>query len=463
MAAEQGIAVESRTIDFVPHAERYGSPLRLFTVWFSTNLTILGVALGTLGIGLGLSLSWALAAIVIGNAVGGVFMAAHSAQGPQLGVPQMIQSRAQFGVRGAAVPLVAVVVMYVLYCAANDVLMEGVISALLPIGRTGSLVLFSLVSMLVAYVGYELIHRLGALLTVVSTILFASAAALLWARHGTLPTSPAPDPHFTAGAFMLVVTQAAAWSLSYGPYVADYSRYLPADVSVSRTFWSTGLGCFAGSVAIMAFGAYLAVVEPSMAKDPGVGVAGLFGPFRHFVEILVILGVLQGNVMNVYSAYMSTVTIFGGIGGATQVGRSQKLRVMAALSAVAALISFLEAGDFQRYITDALNAMLYLLVPWSAINLADYYLVRHGRYDIEALYRCEGGYGAWRWRTLAVYGLGIAIQLPFIDLSFYHSPLARWLGMDVAWLPGLLIPGIAHVIAERGGFAPQTEGTAGEA
>ena len=40
-----------------------------------------------------LSFVAALLALVLGNLVGGIFMALHSAQGPQLGVPQMVQTR----------------------------------------------------------------------------------------------------------------------------------------------------------------------------------------------------------------------------------------------------------------------------------------------------------------------------------------------------------------------------------
>jgi hypothetical protein len=93
------------TIDFVPLSERYGTPRRLFTIWFSCNLTLLGVAAGTLGVSQGLSFALAVLAIAVGSAIGSVFVAAHSAQGPTLGIPQMIQSRAQFGVLGASIPL----------------------------------------------------------------------------------------------------------------------------------------------------------------------------------------------------------------------------------------------------------------------------------------------------------------------------------------------------------------------
>ena len=54
------LKIESHSIDFIPLAERYGTPRRLFTIWFSANMTILGVALGTLGIEAGLSLGWTL-------------------------------------------------------------------------------------------------------------------------------------------------------------------------------------------------------------------------------------------------------------------------------------------------------------------------------------------------------------------------------------------------------------------
>ena len=40
-------------------------------------------------------------------------MAFHANQGPRMGLPQMIQSRAQFGIRGAIVPFIAAVFVYI--------------------------------------------------------------------------------------------------------------------------------------------------------------------------------------------------------------------------------------------------------------------------------------------------------------------------------------------------------------
>jgi NCS1 family nucleobase:cation symporter-1 len=38
--------------------------------------------------------------------------------------------------------------------------------------------------------------------------------------------------------------------------------------------------------------------------------------------------------------------------------------------------------DVSAAINNALLIMLYLLAPWTAINLVDYFLVRRGHYDI---------------------------------------------------------------------------------
>jgi nucleobase:cation symporter-1, NCS1 family len=440
--------VESRSIDFIPLSERYGTPKRLFTLWSSSNLTVLAVALGTLGAASGLSLGATIVALVLGNAVGTAFTAAHSAQGPLLGVPQMIQSRAQFGVLGAAIPLLAVVAMYLLYCAANGILVASSLTHILPVGTNAALLIFGLVTLAVAYAGYEFIHRAAVVLTVISTLVFGVATWLLLSTHATT-IPPLSAGRFTAASFILVATQAAAWALTYAPYVADYSRYLPPTVSSVRTFWHTAAGCFLGSTFVMVFGAVLAASDPALAGDPAAAVVGLFGPAAPVVRVLVLVAVIQANVMNLYSAYLSTITIFSGLRHMRRVGSAAKLLTMGILIFIATMISLFSQDDFNAYFADALCIMVYLLIPWSAINLADFYLVRHGHYVIEDLYRVDGTYGAWRWPALGVFAAGILVQAPFFHLTFYKGSVAQWLGADIAWIPGLLVSAVLYVMASR--------------
>ena len=449
MTTAHNLHVESHSIDFVPLNERYGTPLRLFTIWLSINLSIVCAAVGALGPAAGLSLGWTIAGVTVGNALGTLIMAGHSAQGPHLGIPQMIQSRAQFGVLGAALPLVAVVITYTLYTAADGLLVEGSLRALLGVTNTSGLVLFGVITVVIAYIGYELIHRLGMLLAVTSAALFI-AATLLYVRGGApIPPVDTAPKHFSGAIFMLMITQAAAWSLSFGPYVADYSRYLPATVRPATTFWATALGCFTGTTLVMSFGAYLASLSPTLGADPGGAVAQVFGTLRPIAEALVVLSVLQGNVMNLYSAYMSTVTIYSGLNSMQRIGRATKLVLLMVLTAAATAIALWAQDDFQTYFADILAVMIYLLVPWSAINLVDYYVVRKGVYSIPDMFRADGQYGRVRWDTIAIYLAGVAVQGPFMSLSFFTGPIAQWLGADFAWLPGLIIPAWVFAMLEK--------------
>lgn len=133
--------VEKRSIDFIPESERHGRPRSLFFVWFGANANITTVAAGVLPISTGLNLFWSALSILIGSLIGAIFMASHSAQGPRLGIPQMIQSRAQFGVFGAIVPLLFVMLIYLGFFVSNTLLAAQAVSDLSPLSTAGNIAL----------------------------------------------------------------------------------------------------------------------------------------------------------------------------------------------------------------------------------------------------------------------------------------------------------------------------------
>ena len=98
-----------------------------------------------------------------------------------------------------------------------------------------------------------------------------------------------------------------------------------------------------------------------------------------------------------------------------------------------------------------LTIMLYLLVPWTSVNLVDYFFVRRGRYAITHLFMPNGIYGAWGTRGLVAYVLGFVATLPFFVLpDVYTGPAARALGgVDVGWLVGLIVSGGAYALLCR--------------
>ncbi len=123
MAAKFGdFVIEKRSIDYVPIAERHGKVWHLWPVWFSGDAHLATVATGVVGIALGGHFMWMALAVLFGCAFGTFFMAFHSTQGPQLGLPQMIQSRPQFGYVGALLVWGVALIAYIGFNAFNQIL-----------------------------------------------------------------------------------------------------------------------------------------------------------------------------------------------------------------------------------------------------------------------------------------------------------------------------------------------------
>ena len=82
---------------------------------------------------------------------------------------------------------------------------------------------------------------------------------------------------------------------------------------------------------------------------------------------------------------------------------------------------------------------LYLLIPWTAINLTDFYVIRHGNYDIAELFKVNGKYGKVNWFALIVYGLTVLVEWPF---------------MNNAWIVGFVFAAIVYYVGARYFMSP---------
>jgi NCS1 family nucleobase:cation symporter-1 len=114
------------------------------------------------------------------------------------------------------------------------------------------------------------------------------------------------------------------------------------------------------------------------------------------------------------------------------------------------IISLVLSLAVQDQFYSAYNAfvaiMTYLLVPWSAINLVDFYIIRKGHYDVSGFFAADGGeYGRYNLPALVVFALGFLVQIPFFVTGFYVGPIAEALGgVDVAWLVGLVVSAVLY-------------------
>jgi nucleobase:cation symporter-1, NCS1 family len=195
VASEKPGSVEQHTIYQIPHDQRHGTFRDLFTVWFGSNIMMLTIVTGALATTVfKLDFLSSILAIALGNFVGAICMALHAAQGPQLGVPQMVQTRGQFGSMGAVLVVGIVIIMYVGFLASNIVLGGQSLHTIAPgISDHALLVLIAVVSVIATIFGHDLIHAYARILTYVS----GSALLLTFAWMVFVHGLPAGMMHMT--------------------------------------------------------------------------------------------------------------------------------------------------------------------------------------------------------------------------------------------------------------------------
>ncbi|WP_257350961.1 purine-cytosine permease family protein [Pseudalkalibacillus decolorationis] len=431
--------VEKHFIEHIPENERHGNARSLFTIWFGANMQILTVVTGALAVVFGLNLFWSVAAILLGNLVGAIFMASHSAQGPVLGIPQMIQSRAQFGTIGAIIPIIIVIFMYVGFFASNAVLGAQAAVGAFSLPMNWGILLISIGSFVIALIGYDLIHSLEKYLSILFAVVYLFVSVI--AFRLPLPVdSWSPSP-VDLPVFLLSVSIFAAWQLVYAPYVADYSRYLPKETSSTKTFFYTYAGTVLSTVWMMILGCVLAVGIPNFLDNASLNIAQLVSAqYSILIYVIIILGILATNVFNLYGAFMSITTILDTFIHIKGSFKNRFLLLFASLT-IGTILAIWGNGEFLHNFTIFILFLSYLMFPWTTINLIDYYLLRHGKYDIKALFDLNGEYGKYNWIAIFAYTVSVLVEIPFINSELYIGPIAQALnGVDIAWVVGLTVP-----------------------
>jgi NCS1 family nucleobase:cation symporter-1 len=437
---EQAARLEINTIQPIALDARHGTSRDLFSVWFGSNLMLLTIVNGGLAVTVfALPFWWAVAGLVVGNLAGAIFMALHAAQGPTLGVPQMIQTRGQFGSLGSLLVVGIVIVMYVGFLASNLVLGGEAIANVTP-GLTDvpGIVLVGVIGVVGAIFGHDLIHTYARWTSYVSGIVLLLAFVWIAWIHG-LPADFATRNSFTTRGFLGTVSAAALWQIAYAPYVSDYSRYMPHDTGARAAFWATYWGCTLGSLLPMILGSMVGLSVTHMSLVAGL--ATLTRGIAPLVLIVFSIGVATANAMNLYCGVLSTLT-FGQTLFPRWAPRSgARTLISIVLFALSLAGALLGKNSFLDNYTDFILLLLYVLIPWTAVNLVDYYLLRHGQYDVPSFFRQDGGiYGRINGAAVACYIIGIIVQLPFVDSPLYTGRIARAMGgIDLSWIVGLAV------------------------
>ena len=443
--------IEKRSIDFVPERDRHGKVWQQIPFWFLGNFQILALAVGFIGPSLGLSFGWCALAGVLGVIVGTMVMAFHASQGPRLGLPQLIQSRAQFGYLGVIPILLAGVVTFVGVNIVMIMTLREGLAAMFGWNKVLISVTASVLATVVAVFGHDWLHKTFRVLLYVSLPLYLILSAGSFFGPGREVTSTAPAAHFTLSGFLAFFSICTAWNIGYALYVSDYSRYLPSDTKTGSVIGAVFGGASASAIWLVLLGSWIAtranVLDPlTTLRASGDAVIDGLGTVLVVGAVVTLAAVMS---LNTYSCTLTLLTAQDSVRSNTPRTRARIITTIVLAAAILAVSLVLPSSALSA-LNNVSLVIFYLLVPWSAINLIDFFGVRRGEYSVVDLFKIDGLYGRWSWRGLTAYLTALVAAAPFPVFSFYTGPVAKQLGgVDISFVVSLVVAGGIYFVATR--------------
>jgi nucleobase:cation symporter-1, NCS1 family len=431
-AAAGDLSVETHGIAPIRENQRYGSPARLFTVWFAPQVNMTGVFTGALAITLGLGFWLGLLAMVIGTVLGSLVVGYLSTWGPRTGTGQVPNSRMAFG--GAVVLPAALQWLGTIAWDALVGLFGGqALSLLLGIPFWLAVLIVLALQGAAGFFGYEVIHRMQAVLTVVLFVTFVVFAVKLVGGQ-EIVTAPAAYGADLAGAFVLEVTIAFSLAVSWASYAADFSRYLPADSSRARVFGFT----FAGIVLAYTFIQAIGIAAGDVVSDQtaeGVQTVMGGGLLGGLALLIIALASIGSGVMNDYSGSLALQTI------GVKVRRPVSALIVAALAYP--LILWLNDVDTAPRFQAVLLLVSYWIPAFVSIVVVDWLLRIRGRASINPAEEQTDRRDAVA--AVSAFLLAYAAAIPFMNTSLFQGAVAKaWHGADIAYFVNLLVAAVLY-------------------
>ena len=369
-------AVEPGGAEFIPLSERHGKPLSLFWTWMSPNLEFATVFVGVIAVAFfGQTLPQAIAAILIGTALGSVSHGLLGTRGPLFGVPQMIMSRIPFGFRGNILPAgLNAVTAGIGWFAVNSVSGAFALNTLTKMPKLLCLVIVVVAQISIAFYGHNLVHAFERVAFPLLAVAFVLALIVILPKASS---SGAPGGQGLGG-FLLTVGAAFGYAAGWNPYASDYTRYFAKETSPKATALWGGLGVFVSCVVLEVMGAVATSAVPK--GDWGANPTGEFTslmstPVADLVLLAIAIGAISANAINVYSGTMSFLAL----------GVDLPLHLRRAIVAVGfGVLGFLLAwnglSDVSKY-ENFLLVIAYWIGPWLGVVFTDWLLRRGHRVD----------------------------------------------------------------------------------
>lgn len=425
--------------EIIPLAERHGQPSQQFTLWFAANLVLAVMVSGFFSASFGLSVVQGLSAVVVGSALSATVMGVLAGIGTKLGVPQQVQGRGPMGYFANFVPITLLTIVSAIgWTAVNTVFaviaLQQIVDLPFWIGATA---IFAVQAAFAVW-GYNLVHLMNKIASVVLAILFA-VITILSLGEADFGAGVNPDAPFYIGEVAGWITFAGfffAYVMTWTPFASDFSRYLPNTTSHAKVAVYTAAG---NGLAMIWLGG-IGVLVSSFAGNlgPVQALEDLTGGFGPIAMATVVLSTLPVSAMNLYGGSLSLLTI------KVPVGRQLGVAVVAVLGLGATLLM---QHDPYGAFYDFLLLLAYLVVPFSVVLLADYYLrmrndpIKSAAALFDRTRPIEWGFVAMLsgWIASFLFWNTALVQGPFASVSEDVGDIAYYVGGAVALLAYLVL------------------------
>jgi purine-cytosine permease-like protein len=301
-----------------------------------------------------------------------------------------------------------------------------------------------------AVLGHRSLERGDRVLTIVSIIVGLLVFAAFASKFHAIPGG-----HYLLGSFwptwFLAATTAASLPISWGPFVGDYGRYIPASAS-PRVVSAYGFaGIFLGCWLAMVAAAFAATAFASQAFNFVQGITTT-SPAWFVLPMLLILGMAS----NIASASMSLYNAALDAGAWPVLFRVKRWHIAVGLSAIVLGLTYLlvVATNFITNLESFVTIMIVTATPWMVI-MGIHYLMNKGQYaplDLHA-FAIPGARGRY-WYTgginpvaFVAWACGVALGLMFSTTTLFTGPLESSVqGVDLSWLMAAVGGGVIYLI-----------------
>jgi NCS1 family nucleobase:cation symporter-1 len=218
---------------------------------------------------------------------------------------------------------------------------------------------------------------------------------------------------------------------------------------LGMTFWAIFLGNVVSTTLFAALGAWVATLVPTATANPLGALAKVSG-----LWVMFFMGISQipGDTLNAYTGMMAFASLGSNSKSFMSAQRRQAVRLTGILLifVIGTILACLSSNHFYSSFENFTGVLLFFFVPWSAINLVDYYLVKRGRYDVASFFTPSGIYGKFQWWACLCYVITLAVQVPFLDQTFYQGALVPKMGgADISWIVGFGVASLLYLAGAK--------------